>query len=119
MSTITILKHNAFLTSGFDLGIFNQAFSTTLFDGKLFYETADLSFNPGGSFFGVHFSPILFLLLPFYAIYPSVENLLVMQTVILALGAFPIYWMSRDKLGKNVRAYCVFCLLHLPACFSS
>jgi uncharacterized membrane protein len=91
-----------FLTSGFDLGIFNQAFHTTLFDGKLFYETGDLSFNPGGSFFGVHFSPILFLLLPFYAIYPSVEILLVMQTVILALGAFPIYWMSRDKLGKKV-----------------
>ena len=102
MSTVTIMKHNAFLTSGFDLGIFNQAFSTTLFDGKLFYETADLSFNPSGSFFGVHFSPILFLLLPFYAIYPSVENLLVMQTVILALGAFPIYWMARDKLGKKV-----------------
>jgi uncharacterized membrane protein len=102
MSTITIMKHNTFLTSGFDLGIFDQAFHTTLFDGKLFYETADISFNPGGSFFGVHFSPILFLMLPFYAIYPSAENLLVMQTIILALGAFPIYWMSRDKLGKKL-----------------
>jgi uncharacterized membrane protein len=102
MSTITILKHQAFLTSGFDLGLINQAFSTTLFNHKLFYETADLSFNPGGSFFGTHFSPILFLLLPFYAIHPSAEILLVMQTVILALGAFPVYWMSRDKLGKKV-----------------
>jgi uncharacterized membrane protein len=102
MSTITIWKNHAFLTSGFDLGLVNQAFHTTLFEGKLFYETADLSFNPGGSFFGVHFSPIFFLLLPFYAIWPSVENLLVMQTVIIALGAVPIYWMSRDKLGKNV-----------------
>jgi uncharacterized membrane protein len=102
LSTVTILKHDAFLTSGFDLGLVNQAFHTTLFDGKLFYETADLSFNPSGSFFGVHFSPILFLLLPFYAIFPSVENVLVMQTVILALGAFPIYWMSRDLLGKKV-----------------
>jgi uncharacterized membrane protein len=102
LSTITILKHQTFLTSGFDLGIFNQAFHTTLFDGKLFYETGDLSFNPGGSFFGVHFSPIILLLLPFYAIYPNPENLLVMQTAILAIGAFPVYWMARDKLGKNV-----------------
>jgi uncharacterized membrane protein len=101
MSTFTIMKNNALMTSGFDLGIFNQAFSTTLFDHKLFYETGDLSFNPGGSFFGVHFAPILFLLLPFYAIYPSVEILLVIQTVILAVGAFPVYWMSRDKLGKE------------------
>jgi uncharacterized membrane protein len=102
LSTVTILRNSVFLTSGFDLGIFNQAFHTTLFDGKLFYETGDLSFNPGGSFFGVHFSPMLFLLLPFYAIYPSVEILLVMQSAILAFGAFPIYWMTRDKLGKNL-----------------
>ncbi len=102
LSTITILKHNVFLTSGFDLGLLNQAFSTTLSNGKLFYETGDLSFNPGGSFFGVHFSPILFLLLPFYAIYPHVENLLVMQTVILALGAFPVYWMTRDRFSKKI-----------------
>lgn len=101
-STYVILKNQAYLTSGFDLGLVNQAFSTTLFNHKLFYETGDLSFNPGGSYFGVHFSPILFLLLPFYAIYPSVENLLVMQTVILALGAFPVYWISRDKLGEKV-----------------
>jgi len=102
LSAVTILRERAFLTSGFDLGIFNQSFSTTLFDNKLFYSTGDLSFNPDGSFFGVHFSPILFILLPFYAIYPGPENLLVMQTVILALGALPIYWMTRDKLGKKI-----------------
>ena len=65
LSTITILKHQAFMSSGFDLGLFNQAFWTTTNEGMLFYETADLSFNPGGSFLGVHFSPILFILLPF------------------------------------------------------
>jgi uncharacterized membrane protein len=102
LSTFTIVKDQKFLTTGFDLGIFNQAFSTTLFNHKLFYETGDLSFNPNGSFFGVHFSPILFLLLPFYAIHPSPETLLVMQSVILAFGAFPVYWMARDKLGKNL-----------------
>ena len=91
-----------FLTSGFDLGIFNQAFWTTTNDGMLFYETGDLSFNPGGSFFGVHFSPIMFLLVPFYAIWPSPEILLVMQSVILGVGAFPVFWMARDRLGKNV-----------------
>ncbi|MCP8320433.1 MAG: DUF2079 domain-containing protein [archaeon] len=101
-SSITILKHHAFLSSGFDLGIFNQAFWTTLFDGKLFYETGDLSFNPSGSFFGTHFSPILLLLLPFYTIYPSVETLLVIQSAVLALGAVPLYWMARDKLGKHI-----------------
>ncbi|MEM2099477.1 MAG: DUF2079 domain-containing protein [Candidatus Bathyarchaeia archaeon] len=114
MSTVTILKNHAFLTSGFDLGIYNQALYTTLFENKFFYETADLSFNPGGSFFGVHFSPILFLLLPFYAIYPSVDNLLVIQTVILALGAFPVYWMAQKSLRKNASALIALIYLLYP-----
>jgi len=101
LSAVTISKHRTFLTSFYDLGIFNQAFWTTLFEHKLFYETGDLSFNPGGSFFGTHFSPILFLLLPFYAIYPSCETLLVLQTIVLAVGAMPIYWMAREKLGDR------------------
>ena len=101
LSIMTILRENTFLTSGFDLGIFNQAFSTTIHQHRIFYETGDISFNPDGNFFGVHFSPILFILLPFYAIYPSPENLLVMQTVILALGALPIYWITKNKLGKT------------------
>jgi len=102
LSAITIWKEHTFLTSGFDLGIFNQAFWNTLFKHNIFYETGDLSFNPAGSFFGVHFSPILFLLLPLYGLYPAPESLLVMQTVVLAIGAFPVYWMSRDKLRKKV-----------------
>ena len=102
LSIMTILREKAFLTSGFDLGIFNQAFSTTLHQHRIFYGTGDISFNPNGNFFGEHFSPILFILLPFYAIYPSPENLLVMQTVILALGAFPIYWITSNRLGKTI-----------------
>lgn len=100
-SVITILRHKAFLTSGFDLGIFNQAFWTTVFENKLFYSTGDLSFNPSGSFFGVHFSPILFLILPFYSILPSVETLLIIQSIVLALGSVPIFLISREKLGEK------------------
>ncbi len=113
-SAIMIFKHNSFLTSGFDLGIFNQTFWTTLFEDRLFYSTGDLSFNPSGSFFGVHFSPILFLLLPFYAIYPRVETLLVIQSIVLALGAIPIYWMAHEKLGKNVALYISILYLVYP-----
>ncbi|HUU86722.1 MAG TPA: DUF2079 domain-containing protein, partial [Candidatus Glassbacteria bacterium] len=97
------------------MGIFNQAFWTTSNEGMLFYETADLAFNPGGSFFGVHFAPILFLLVPFYAIWPSPEILLVMQSVILAVGAFPVFWMSRDKLGKDIATVLAVIYLFYPA----
>jgi uncharacterized membrane protein len=115
LSTFTILKHQAFLTSGYDLGIFNQAFWTTTHDGMLFYETGDLAFNPGGSFFGVHFSPFLFLLVPFYSIWPGPEILLVMQSAICAIGAFPVFWMSRDKLGTRAGAVLAVVYLFYPA----
>jgi uncharacterized membrane protein len=118
-SALTILKNYTFLTSGLDLGVYNQALWTTLFEGKFFYGTADLPFNPSGgfagSFFGTHFSPILFLLLPFYAIYPSVEILLVMQSAVLALGAMPLYWMARDKLGKKIALLVSILYLAYPA----
>jgi len=68
-SYFSILKHEAFLSTGWDLGVYEQALWTTLNHGKLFYYTPDLAFNPGGILFGLHFSPILFLILPIYAIY--------------------------------------------------
>ena len=118
-SAFTILKNYTFLTSGLDLGVYNQAFWTTLFEGKFFYGTADLPFNPtgrfAGDFFGTHFSPVMFLLLPFYAIYPSVEILLVIQSVVLGLGAIPIYWMTRDKLSKNTALLVSLLYLAYPA----
>jgi uncharacterized membrane protein len=105
LSFFTILKHNSFQTYAWDLGIFNQSFWTTLHDGRLFYSTAELLISPSGSFFGTHFSPIIFLILPFYAIYPIPQSLLVLQTFVLALGAVPLY-----KLSKHIGKYRIFAL---------
>lgn len=80
--------------------------------GKLFYETPDLPLTSSGSFFGVHFAPILFLLLPFYAIYPSPITLLIMQTIFIALGAIPIYLISDEILKSRVKAL-AFAFLYL------
>ena len=90
-SFFTIMKHYSFRTYAWDLGIFNQSFWTTVHDGKLFYNTPELLINPSGSFFGIHFSPVLFLVLPFYAIFSTPETLLVIQSFVLALGTIPLY----------------------------
>jgi len=103
-SYFTLLKHYAFRSYAWDLGINNQALWTTLNSGKLFYYTPELFFNSSGSYFGLHFSPILFLLLPVYAIYQSPENLLVFQSFIVALGALPLYWFARDTLNSKLVA---------------
>jgi uncharacterized membrane protein len=80
----------------------------------MFYSTGDISFNPGGSFFGTHFSPILFLILPFYAIYPSVETLLVFQSAVIALGSIPLFLIARKKLGGRPALYVSLLYLMYP-----
>jgi uncharacterized membrane protein len=105
LSYFTILKHNSFQTYAWDLGIFNQSFWTTLYDGKFFYSTVELLVNPSGSFLGTHFSPIIFLVLPFYALYPAPQSLLVLQSFVLALGALPLY-----KLAKLIGKHRIFAL---------
>ncbi len=103
-SGYTIFMHYVFKTYAWDLGIFTQSFWTTVNRGKLFYYTVELNVNPSGSFFGTHFSPILFLVLPIYAIFQSPYTLLVLQTIVLALGALPVYWIAKKALDDKLSA---------------
>lgn len=110
-SYFTVLKHNLFQTYAWDLGIFDQSLYTTL-QGRLLYYTPDLYMNINGSFFAQHISPILFLLLPLYAIRPSATTLLVLKSFVLALGAFPLYLMANREL-KSKRSAVLLVLLYL------
>lgn len=98
-SSLTILRYYAFKTCAWDFGIFTQSYWTTVHTGRFFYHTCELFVNPSGSFFGVHFSPILFLIVPFYWIVPIPETLLVFQAFILGLAALPIYKLAREYAG--------------------
>jgi uncharacterized membrane protein len=100
MSYVVLLRYYAFQTHAFDLGIFNQAFSTAL-QGRLFYETPDQYLIPSGSFLGVHFNLLMFLLLPIYALFPHPQTLLLLQTGVVALGAVPIYLVTRRIVGTE------------------
>jgi len=61
VSTLAISRHYAFGTNTWDLGIYSQSLYSTLNHGKILYYTAELTGNPSGSLFGIHFSPFLFL----------------------------------------------------------
>ena len=93
LSLVAVMRFNTFRTHAFDLGIFNQAFSTAL-QGRLFRETPDIALIPSGSFLGVHFNFLMWLLLPIYALAPRPETLLVLQSVFVALGAVPVFLVS-------------------------
>jgi uncharacterized membrane protein len=108
-SYFTIAKHNGFASFAWDLGIFDQALHTTAFNGRFLYTTTELYLNPSGCYFGMHFSPILLILLPFYAIYPNATALLVLQSFIIAIAALPLYLLvirlsGNQKLGLALGA---------------
>jgi len=115
-SYFTILKHYEFRTYAWDLGIFNQSFWTTIHYGRFFYSNVELLVNPSGSFFGAHFSPILLLILPFYAIDSSPQSLLVIQSFVLALAIIPLYkltfWVSKYRFVGLF--FCAIFLLYPP-----
>lgn len=111
-SNLTICQHYAFKTHAWDLGIFTQSLWTVLYANRFFYHTCELFINPSGSFFGVHFSPILVLLLPLYRIGTAPETLLILQSFVIALAALPIYKLAREQLFSNL-AGLTFALAYL------
>lgn len=105
-SYYTILNHYSFHTYAYDLGIYMQSLWTTLHGDGLFYTALW-----EGSRWGSHFEPIMLFILPLYAIFPRAETLLILQSLVLALGALPIYWIARDELGG--KAGVAFAALYL------
>lgn len=100
LSWAQVRAYEAYYTFSQDFGSFNQSFYTALFDHRLFYYTSNLPAGTHGTYFAVHFAPLLFALLPFYALAPAPTTLLVMKVVVLALGAFPVFGIAHQRLGS-------------------
>lgn len=106
-STLSVLRHRTYHSFGFDLALYDQAFWNTT-QGRIFESTMTQANPVPHSQLGDHFTPIYFALLPFYYAYPHPETLLVLQTVALALGAWPIYLLAELKLPHAYALLFVF-----------
>lgn len=105
-SAFTINRHQQFNSHCYDLGIMDQVVWNTA-QGRPFASSVEVSHR-----FADHVQPLMALWAPIYWIYPRAEVLLVVQTVILALGAFPVYWLARHHLN-SVAAGWTFAALYL------
>jgi uncharacterized membrane protein len=115
MSYLSVIKYYTFHATAWDLGVFSQSLYTTTNFRALFYNNLEM-----GSHFHVHFSPILFLFVPFYAIYQSPITLLILQAIIVALGGVPLYFLAKSELG-NIKHSLAFTALYFlyPALHAS
>jgi len=103
-------RQDAYLTTAEDLGTYNQAVWSIL-HGLFLHQTictivSDTncySLN-GVSRFAIHFEPILLPISLTYLALPDPKTLLVLQTLVVASGAFPAFWLARLRLRNELIA---------------
>ena len=105
-SFVTVTRHLTLLTHALDLGYYVQL-TWNLARGAGPYVSL-----PEMHAWGDHFSPIMYLLVPFFLVAPGAYPLLVFQSVALALGALVVFGIAARRLGDE-RPAAVFALLYL------
>jgi uncharacterized membrane protein len=106
--TLTWRQQTNFGVFGFDMGIYDQSV-WLLSRGHVPFNTIR-----GINYFGHHVNLITILFVPFYWLGAGPHFLLLLQTVVLAAGAIPIYLLGRDRLAEPIAgaAIAVAYLLH-------
>ncbi len=94
-SFVTVARHLNFQTHALDLGYYVQL-TWNLAGGR----GASVSL-PEMHAWGDHLSPIMYLFVPAFWVWPSPVVLLVVQSVALALGAVPVFAIARRRLGDE------------------
>ena len=89
-----IFRHRRFGSSGFDLGIFDQA----VWHLSRFEAPAS-TISGFSNILGDHFYPVIALFTPLYWLAPSPETLIVAQALLLAASAVPVYLFLKDRLS--------------------
>lgn len=103
-----IVKYNNYNVYGYDHGLFAQMFHNMKESGQMVttYERNELM-----SHFKVHFSPIFYLLLPLYMIFPSSQALLVINGFIIISGIVPLMFLCKRFKLSNI-ATLLFCICY-------
>ena len=111
--TLTICRVRSFAAPTYDFGIFSQMFHNMRTTG-----VPNTTCERDGllSHFKVHVSPIYYLLLPFYMLFPSPTTLQVLQALVLASAVIPLWLLARrHALPPLVCALLCGLLLFYPA----
>ena len=109
VSAWTVARVLAFCAPTFDFGIFSQMFYYLRSTGL-----AMTTVERDGlmSHLQVHVSPIYYLLLPVYALFPYPVTLQICQAAVMASAAWPMYLLARQR-GLRSWAACALCALLL------
>lgn len=99
-----VFRYITYSTPNFDFGIFSQMF---YYMKETFLPLTTLERGTLLSHFAIHISPIYYLLLPGYLIFPCPEYLQIMQAVVIASGVIPFYLICRHYQLSNKIIICL------------
>lgn len=99
-SVYTLQRHATLNTFAADLSFIDQPMWNTL-HGRFLERTLDDRQVPRVS---EHLESILLPLSLVYLFWDDVRAILILQSLALALGALPVFWLARDILGRDRRA---------------
>jgi len=99
-ATVSVSKHLRLRSTGYDLGIFEQAVRAYAHGRAPVAELKGAGYN----LLGDHFHPALAVLAPAYRLFPSPITLLVAQALLLAASAIPVTRLAIARLGPGAGA---------------
>lgn len=108
-----VFRYLTYSSPNYDFGIFSQMF---YYMKETFLPMTTLERGTYLSHFAIHVSPIYYILLPGYLIFQNPMYLQIMQAVILASGAIPLYLLCRHyKLSNKFTICIVIAFFFMPA----
>lgn len=96
-ATVAVRRHLLLRTTGYDLGIFEQAVRAYAQFRAPVVPLRGEDFN----LLGDHFHPLIAVLAPLYRVWPSPACLLVAQSALLALAVVPLAAWAARALGRR------------------
>lgn len=112
--SISLINHYEYRTFALDLGMFNQALYAYAHGEKALF-----TLDPSGvitPFFATHFSPIMYLYVPFYYLFGS-YTLLLIQIGAILYGGVGIYKLAELKLSGNKKIIILIILIQFFCCW--
>ncbi len=109
----SFLRYDNFYTGRFDLGNMDQTVWNTI-NGRIFQTSSDD--GPIISRLSTHADFMLILLSPFYLLWSHPKTLLLIQTIVLAVGAIFVFLIAKNVFkNKNFALFFGFSYLMYPA----
>lgn len=111
--TLLMVRQDAFMTNAEDFGITDQALWNTIHGHLLQQTICNIVFDtncvsPAGVIrFAIHVDPLLIPISLLYFIWTNPKVLLILQTLVVASGAYPAFWLARLRLRSNLAAVAI------------